>query len=87
MISTSQFFFQATMLCNRLDIKSQTEEQRDAFQEILSTLFTSEETDEDVGTVVKNQIIKNHTCFNRASQLAAILSLEEESKKLLEVVK
>lgn len=87
MISTSQFFFQATMLCNRLDIKSQTEEQRDAFQEVLSTLFTSEETDEDVGTVIKKQIIKNHTCFNRASQLAEILGMKEESQKLLEIVK
>lgn len=87
MISTSQFFFQANMLCNGLDIVSQTEEQRDAFQEILSTLFTSEETDEDVGTVIKKQIIKNHTCFNRASQLAEILGMKEESQKLLEIVK
>lgn len=85
-ISTSQFFFQATMMCNKLNIKSQTEEQRDAFQEILSMLFTSEETSEDVGNVVRKQIVKNHTCFNRASQLASILGLEEESKKLLEIV-
>ena len=85
-ISTSQFFFQATMMCNKLNIKSQTEEQREAFQEILSMLFTSEETSEDVGNVIRKQIVKNHTCFNRASQLASILGLEEESKKLLEIV-
>lgn len=86
MISTSQFFFQATMMCNKINITSQTEEQREAFQEILSSLFTSEETSENVGSVVKKQIIKNHTCFNRASELASILGLEEQSKKLLEVV-
>lgn len=87
MVSTSQFFFQATMLCRKFNVVSQTQEQRDAFQEILSTLFTSEETSEDVATVIKNQIIKNHTCFNRASQLAQTLGLEEESQKLLEVIK
>jgi len=87
MISTSQFFFQATMLCRKFNVVSQTQDQRDAFQEILSTLFTSEETSEDVATVIKKQIIKNHTCFNRASQLAGILGMQEESKKLLEVVK
>ncbi len=53
MISTSQFFFQATMMCNKINITSQTEEQREAFQEILSSLFTSEETSENVGSVVK----------------------------------
>lgn len=86
MISTSQFFFQATMMCKNLNIISQTEEQREAFQEILSILFSSEQTSEDVGAVVRKQILKNHTCFNRASQLASILGLEEESKKLLEMV-
>lgn len=87
MISTSQFFFQATMLCNKLNVISQTEEQREAFQEILLSLFTPEETAEDVATVVKNQIIKNHTCFNRASELANIFGLKEESEKLLEFIK
>ena len=86
MISTSQFFFQATMLCNKLNITSQTEEQREAFQEILSTLFTQEETTEDVSNVVRKQIIKKHTCFNRASEMASLLGLEEESKKLLEMI-
>lgn len=86
-ISTSQFFFQGTMFCNKFNITSQTDEQRDAFQEILSSLFSPEETSEDVETVVKKQIIKNHTCFNRSSQLAQILGMEEESKKLLEIFK
>lgn len=86
LISTSQFFFQATMMCKKLNIISQTEQQREAFQEILSMLFSSEQTSEDVGAVVRKQILKNHTCFNRASQLASILGLEEESKKLLEMV-
>jgi hypothetical protein len=86
MISTSQFFFQATMMCSSLNITSQTEDQREAFQEILSTLFVSEETSENVGSVIRKQIAKKHTCFNRASQLASILGLEEESKKLLEMV-
>lgn len=86
MISTSQFFFQATMLCNKLNITSQTEEQREAFQEILSKLFTSEETTEGVGNVVRKQIIKKHTCFNRTSEMASLLGLEEESKKLLEMI-
>lgn len=87
MVSTSQFFFQATMLCRKFNVVSQTEEQREAFQEILSSLFISEETSEDVETVIKKQIIKNHTCFNRASQLAEILGMKEESQKLLEIVK
>tara|TARA_B100001059_G_C17800833_1_gene566069 strand:- start:40 stop:894 length:855 start_codon:yes stop_codon:yes gene_type:complete len=86
LVSTSQFFFQATMMCNKLNITSQTEEQRDAFQEILSMLFESEETSQDVGGVIRKQILKNHTCFNRASQLAGILGLKEESKKLLEMI-
>ena len=86
-ISTSQMFFQGTMLCNKFNIISKTEEQRVAFQQILENLFTSEETSESVESVIKQQIIKNHTCFNRASQLASILGMEEESKKLLEVVK
>jgi hypothetical protein len=87
LISTSQFFFQATMLCNKFNVTSQTIEQRDAFQQILSMLFSAEETEENVETVIKKQIIKNHTCFNRASQLAEILGMKEESQKLLEIVK
>ena len=87
MVSTSQFFFQATMLCRKFNVVSQTEEQREAFQEILSSLFISEETSEDVATVIKKQIIKNHTCFNRASELANALGLKEESEKLLKIVK
>lgn len=87
MISTSQFFFQATMLCNKFSVTSQSAEQRDAFQEILSMLFSAEETEDSVETVIKKQIVKNHTCFNRASQLAEILGMKEESQKLLEIVK
>jgi hypothetical protein len=84
-ISTSQFFFQGTMFCNNFNITSQTDEQRDALQEVLSMLFSSEETSEDVEAVVKKQIMKNHTCFNRSSQLAQILGMEQEAKKLLEI--
>jgi len=75
------------MLCNKFNVTSQTVEQREAFQQILSMLFSAEETEENVETVIKKQIIKNHTCFNRASQLAEILGMKEEAQKLLEVVK
>jgi len=87
LISTSQFFFQATMLCNKFNVTSQTVEQREAFQQVLSMLFSAEETEENVETVIKKQIIKNHTCFNRASQIAEILGMKEEAQKLLEIVK
>jgi len=87
MISMSQFFFQATMLCNKFNVINQTVEQKEAFQQILSMLFSSEETNDSVETVIKNQIVKNHTCFNRASQLAEILGMKEEAQKLLEIVK
>ena len=86
LISTSQFFFQATMLCNKFNVTSQTVEQREAFQQVLSMLFSAEETEENVETVIKKQIIKNHTCFNRASQLAEILGMKEEAQKLLGVI-
>ena len=87
MISMSQFFFQASMLCNKFNVISQTQEQKEAFQEILSQLFTSEETSESVSEVVKKQIIKNHTCFNRSAQLMGLIGDLETSKKLLEFIK
>ena len=87
MISMSQFFFQATMFCNKFNVISQSAEQKEAFQQILAMLFSSEETDENIESVIKKQILKNHTCFNRASQLAGILGMKEESEKLLEMVK
>ena len=87
LISTSQFFFQASMLCNKFNVTSQSQEQREAFQEVLSLLFTSEETEEGVESVIKKQIIKNHTCFNRASQLCGILGMKDKSDQLLEMIK
>jgi hypothetical protein len=87
MISMSQFFFQATMFCNKFNVISQSVEQKEAFQKILSMLFSSEETDENIESVIKKQILKNHTCFNRTSQLASILGAKEESEKLLEMIK
>jgi hypothetical protein len=86
LISTSQFFFQATMLCNKFNVTSQSNEQREAFQQILSTVFSTEETSEDVSVVIKKQILKNHTCFNRTSQLCKILGLESQSEDLLKIV-
>ena len=86
LISTSQFFFQATMLCNKFSIMSQSNDQRDAFEEILSELFTPEETSESVESIVKKQISKNHTCFNRTSQVLKMLGMEEKSKELLEIL-
>lgn len=87
LVSMSQFFFQATMLCNKFNVSCETQEQKEAFSEMLSYLFESEETSENVEAVVKKQIIKNHTCFNRASKLMSILGDEEKSKQLLEMVK
>ena len=87
LVSMSQFFFQATMLCKNFNISCQTEEQKEAFSKMLSDLFEPEETSEKVESVVKNQIIKNHTCFNRASKLMSILGEEEKSQELLKAIK
>jgi len=87
MISLSQFFFQATMLCNKFNIISQREEQREAFQDVLSQIFTSEETSDEVDDVVKRQIIKNHTCFNRSAQLMNLIGDKETAEKLERFIK
>jgi hypothetical protein len=71
----SQFFFQATIRANQISI--QPTDNQTMFDEFLELTFKPEETSQSVGNVLKKQIAKNHTSFNRAQQLLRLCDFTE----------
>lgn len=74
-ICCSQVFFQSTIRANKLSIKPTDKEE--LFNKFLEFAFEPEETNKSVEAVVKSQIAKKHTAFNRAKQLLDIWNFEE----------
>jgi len=71
----SQIFFQATIRSNKLSI--QPTDNEELFNKFLELTFKPEETSQSVENVVKAQIAKNHTSFNRAQQVLQLFNFEE----------
>jgi len=74
-VCCSQVFFQSTIRANKLSIKPT--DKQELFNEFLEFAFEPEETTKSVEAVVKSQIAKKHTSFNRAKQLLNIWNFEE----------
>lgn len=74
-ICCSQVFFQSTIRAKKLSIKPTDKEE--LFSKFLELAFQPEETTKSVEAVVKSQIAKKHTAFNRAKQILDIWNFEE----------
>lgn len=71
----SQIFFQATVRANELKI--QATEDQDIYDKFFEFVFEPEETTTTVENVIKRQIARNHTSFNRAQQLLEMWQFQE----------
>lgn len=79
----SQFFFDAVYHGNRVVLKTNDDKK---MGEILSEFFEPVEEDEDMASVVKNQIKMKHTCYNRAARLMKELKNEQAAKILQNIL-
>jgi hypothetical protein len=67
----SQLFFDATLRANRVVIKNSKKDEEEV-RTILGQLFCLDNND-NIENEVKKQIIKKHTCLNRAQQMLALM--------------
>jgi len=79
----SQVFFDGFVKSKKLTVKV-PDEQKDLFNQVLATLFYEEGNEPSLENI-KSQIIKNHTCFTRSSQLASALGDKIASEALAKV--
>lgn len=75
----SQLFFDGVYKANKLIIKSNDNKK---VNEIISELFEPGEEDEDMATLIKNQVKSKHTCLSRASRLMRAFKNENTAKIL-----
>lgn len=75
----SQFFFDAIYHSNKVVLKTNDDKK---MGEIIGELFEPGEEDEDMASIVKNQIKTKHTCYNRAARLMKELKNEQAAKIL-----
>ena len=80
-IVSSQILFDASLKSRKLSIRVRGEEQ-EMLDKLLATLFHAEPEAKDAGEIIRNQIKRKHTCFNRTARLTRLLKTEEASRKL-----
>ena len=80
-IVSSQILFDATLRANKVSIRV-AEEQQETLDKILATLFHTVDDSEDIGEIVREQIKRKHTCFNRTARLTRLLKTESASRAL-----
>lgn len=68
----SQVFFDSLLRSNKVLVKTKDTEK---YNKILIDLFNQEET-EDISSLLKKQVMKKHTCYNRATRLLRMLNCE-----------
>ena len=68
----SQVFFDNLLRSNKVLVKTKDTEK---YNKILIDLFNQEET-EDISSLLKKQVMKKHTCYNRATRLLRMLKCE-----------
>lgn len=76
----SQLFFDATLRANRVIIKNSKEDEEEV-RTILGQLFCLE-YNESIENEVKKQILKKHTCLNRAQQMLALMDNASDATNL-----
>jgi hypothetical protein len=81
-VAFSQFFFDAVYKSNKVVLKTNDEK---ICGEILDDLFETSEEDEEIASIIKRQIKKKHTCFNRASLLMSALKIDNAAKMLNQI--
>lgn len=79
----SQLFFDSIISCKKLSL-SYPKEQRELFSDVLQSIF--EDTEEDPSLEnIKLQIIKNHTCIDRCSEILSAIGDSDASKTVLKL--
>jgi hypothetical protein len=79
----SQLFFDSMLMANRVIVRA-PEQQKELVDRILASLFHYQEGD-DISTVIKNQVLRKHTCYNRSARLARLLKDEKASIELTKI--
>jgi hypothetical protein len=68
----SQVFFDSIVRSNKVLVKTKDTEK---YTKVLADLFNQEDA-EDLSSLLKNQVMKKHTCYNRAIRLLRMLKCE-----------
>lgn len=78
----SQVFFDSMLVAKRVSVKCDNDEK---YNSVLSELFTGDISD-NLSDSLKKQIIKKHSCYNRAARLLRHLGCENASTILNRIV-
>ena len=76
----SQVLFEAALSAKKLSIRV-NKQQQGTLDKVLASLF-HDDGNKDVGSLVKQQIKRKHTCVNRAARLCRLLKNEDAAKRL-----
>ena len=78
---SSQILFETSLKAHKVSVRVD-KEQQPILDRVLAMLFHEQNEVEDMGEVVRQQILRKHTCFNRTARLSRFLKNEEASKQL-----
>lgn len=79
----SQVLFETALNAKKFSIKVD-QKQQPTLDKILASLFHDDGSD-NIGELIKAQIKRKHTCFNRASHLCRLLKNKEAAQKLIKM--
>lgn len=83
-IATSQIFFETAFRAKYIKVELNKSD-RVKFEKFLQRIFTGQDSVQDIGNVVKEQILKNHHCYNRTARLVKQLGNDDLSETLKKV--
>jgi hypothetical protein len=83
-IVTSQVFFETAYRAKFIKVELNKSD-RDKFERFLKRIFSGQDSVQDIGNVVKEQIAQNHHCYKRVARLVKQMGDEELAKTLSEV--
>jgi len=77
----SQIMLETMMFSDKATIKV-PQEQEEVLGRIFQSLFSDDNSSEDMSQIVKSQVKRKHTCISRAARLCRFLKNEEAATKL-----
>jgi len=84
-IVSSQILFEASLRAKKVSVRV-NKNQQSILDKILATLFHAEDNQKNLSEIIRNQIKRKHTCFNRTARLTRFLKNEEATKKLQSII-
>jgi hypothetical protein len=80
-VVSSQILFETSLKAKKVSVRVNSQQQP-LLDKVLAMLFHANVEEQDLGSLVKDQIKRKHTCFNRAARLMRLLKDEETTRKL-----